>query len=357
MRIFRTSFTAIAVAILAVACGGGGDGGGSGGDVIPPPPTEVLISAANQDTVARASLASIVPFSNVPVAPGGAQASAAAPRGGLAWLALQSVKASVRQTAPTPAGMARPLALYQETVPCTISGTMTIGLDDKDNNGTISAGDSMSVTLNQCVDDIGSTINGGLAMAISSYSLSPVAEEMIGSMTFQALTVVDPSGSFSMSGGFHFNIRATQTAQGILMAGSYMVGVGGADSLVVSKQGGSGGLSDTFTYRAGYEVLFSALASSVPGVGSESITANGKFRSEALGGELTLKTVTPFTSDYTEATAEIFPTTGQLIATGRNNTALGLTATGTVQARMDMCDDGDGAWEASKMMPWDALYQ
>lgn len=351
MRTSRTRFTAIAVAILATACGGGGDGGG--GDVIPPPPTTVLISAANQDAVARASVASIMPFVNVPVSPGADQASVAAPPGGLTQLVLRSIKSSVRQPTPTADGMARPLALLQETLPCTISGTFTAVLDDKDNNGTISTGDSISMSFNACVDEIGSTINGGLGMVISSYALSPVQENMMGSMTFQALTLVDPTGSFSMNGGFGFRLEARQSTDGTYLFSSYLVGSDGG--LTVSKQG-SGGLSDTFTYRE-YVVEVSDSISSVSGAGSETITANGKLHSQALGGELSVRTVTSFTSNYTSATSEIYPLTGQLIATGRNNTALGLTATGTVQARQDMCDDGDGTWEATKMVPWDSLYQ
>jgi hypothetical protein len=356
MRTFRASFTAIAAAILAVACGGGGDGGsGGGGDVSPPPPTSVLISAANQDTVARASLASIVPFLNVPATPGAAQASAVTPRGGLAQLALRSFKSSVRQPAPTPAGMARPLALYQETIPCTISGTMSVVLDDTDNNGAISAGDSISMSFNQCNEDAGSILNGGLGMVIGSYSLTPSAEGMSGSMTFQSLTFVDPAGSFSMNGGFAFSINVTQTMSGAEMLGSYTVGSAG---LTVSKQGGSAGLSDTFTYRAGYTVSDRDYISSVQGSSSwEVMSASGTFRSETLAGELTLTTMTPFRSDYTDTTADIYPTEGQLIATGRDNTKLGLTATATVQVREDMCDDGDNAWESSKMVTWDWLLQ
>jgi hypothetical protein len=354
MRTFRASFTAIAAAILAVACGGGGDGGG-GGDVTPPPPTTVLISAANQDTVARASLASIVPFLNVPAAPGAAQASAVAPGGGLAQLALRSIKSSVRQPAPTPTGMARPLALYQETIPCTISGTMTVALDDTDDNLAISAGDSMSISFNQCNEDAGSIINGGLGMVIASYSLTPSAEDMSGSMTFQSLTFVDSAGSFSMNGEFAFSINLVQSMLGTEMVGSYTVGSAG---LTVSKQGGSGGLSDTFTYRAGYTVSDRDFISSVQGGSSwEVMSASGTFRSETLAGELSLATMTPFRSDYTDATADIYPTAGQLVATGRNNTKLGLTATPTVQVREDMCDDGDNAWESSKMVTWDWLLQ
>jgi hypothetical protein len=58
----RTAFTAIAVAVLATACGGGDDA-----TVAPPAPTYVRISAANQDEVARVSIASISALVAVPV--------------------------------------------------------------------------------------------------------------------------------------------------------------------------------------------------------------------------------------------------------------------------------------------------
>jgi hypothetical protein len=209
------------------------------------------------------------------------------------------------------------------------------------------------MSFNQCNEDAGSIINGGFGMAIASYSLTPAAEDMSGSMAFQSLTFVDLAGSFSMNGGFAFHLNATQTAQGIEMLGSYTVGGGG---LTVSKQGGSGGLSDTFTYRAGYAVSDRDFISSVQGVSSwEVMSASGTFRSETLGGDLSLTTTTPFRSAYTDATGDIFPTEGQLIATGRDKTKLGLTATPTVQVREDMCDDGDDAWESSKMVTWDWL--
>lgn len=352
MRTFRTSFTAIAVAILAVACGGGGDGGG---DVSPPPPTSVLISAANQDTVARASLASIMPFLNVPLAPGSVQPSATAPRGGLSKLVLQAVKSSARQSTPTPAGMARPLAQYQVTYACPISGKLTVVWNDMDDSGTLSAGDSMSMSFSQCDDASGSVINGVLAMAIASYSETPTTEDMTGSMTAQSLTLVDTTGSFSMDGGVTFRIVETRTADGSDLLGSYTVA---SEGLIVSKQGGSGGFSDTFSYHAGYAVSDRDFTSNVPGVASwEVVSASGTFGSATLGGDLSLTTMTPFRSEYSDPTGDIFPTDGQLIATGRNNTKLGLAATATVYVRMDVCDDGDDAWEASKMVTWDWMFQ
>lgn len=351
MSTSRTRFAAVAAAVLAAACGGG-DGGGDAG---PQPPTYVLISAANQDTVARASLASIMPFLNVPVVATAAPAPNTTFKAGLAPLALRSIKAGIRLSSP-PEGMARALAQYQATYPCEISGTMTVVLDDKDNNGTVSAGDSMSISFSQCNDGTGSIMNGGLGMTIATYSKTAAAEDMTGSMSFQTLALADSTGSFSMAGGVSFHINQTTTSNGVDLLGSYTVASGG---LTVGKQSISGGLSDTFSYRAGYAVSDRDFTSSIQGVPSwEVITASGSFGSQQLGGDLSLNTTTPFRSVYaTDATGDIFPSEGQLVATGHNNTRIRLTATTTVQVRMELCDDGDDVYEASKMVTWDWLFQ
>jgi len=358
----RSRYTAMAVAVLAAACGGGGDGG----DVGPQLPTYVQISAANQDMVARASFASVMPFTSVPVlatspSPGLAtkalagDSSAGGGHGGLTRLALRSIKPGYGQATPVPAGMARPLAQAQQTFPCVVSGTYTVIADDKDNTGSITAGDIVSISFNQCDDDLGSIVNGGMGMTIGTYSATEIAEDLTGSMTFQSLTMADQGESSSLNGSVSFHINATMTASGLDMLGSYTVAGGG---LTVARQGGMTGLSDTFSYRAGYTVSDRDFSSTVQGVPSwEVITANGDFGSQALGGDLSLTTAPPFRSVYTDPEGDIFPTEGQLIATGRDNTKLGLTATQTVQVRMDMCDDGDNTWEASKMVNWDWLLQ
>lgn len=357
----RTPFTAVAVAFLAVACGGGGDGSG---DVVPQPSPYVLISAANQDLVARASIASIMPFTGVPVLATSASSglatkaqavdtSTGGAHGGLTQLALRAVKLASAQPASTPAGMARPLMQYTDTFACILSGTTTVTWDDKDNSGTISAGDTISISFSQCDDDLDWIINGSMGMTIASYSQTQVAEDLTGSMTFQSLTMVDQTESFSMNGGVSFHINATLASTGLDMLSSYSVAGGG---LTVVRAGAAAGLSDTLSYRAGYTVSDRDFASSVPGVeSSEVITASGDFGSQALGGDLSLSTPTPFRSVFTDPYVDIFPTDGQMFATGRNSTRVGLTATQTVQVRMDLCDDGDGLWEASKMVDWDWL--
>jgi hypothetical protein len=353
------------VAALVAACGGGGDDGAVNPQP-PPTPTYVTISAANQDTVARASFTSAMAFVSVPILPASpspglakaAQAGGATPlagHGGLTQLALRVVKSGSRPTAVAPTGMARPLAQQQLTEPCLVSGTMTVTWDDRDNSRTLTAGDTVSALFNQCDDDTGFTVNGGMAMAIATYSETDTVLDTTGSATFQSLSMVGGWEAYKLDGGAAFRFNVTLTADGIDMLSSFTIASGG---LTVVKQGGTAGFSDTFSYRAGYTVNDRDFSPAVQG-GSywEEITANGDFGSQALGGDLTLKTITPFKSVFTDPTGDIFPSQGQLLVTGGEGTKLRLTATPTVQVQMEVSYDSDDEWEYSGVRTWDWFFQ
>jgi hypothetical protein len=362
----RSRFAAIAVAALAAACGGGGDGGGG---VSPQLPTYVTISAANQDTVARASIASILPFTGVPLLSTSpspprattAEASGSAAHGhtGLTYLALRSVGIGYPQPPSAPTGIARPLARHQDTLLCLVSGSWTRTFDDNDNSGTLSAGDALSVLFVQCSDGVGSTINGGMAMSIASYSETPATADLAGSMTFQSLAMVDEGVSFSLNGDVGFSMNLALGTNGLDARFSYTVASGG---LTVVDSGSAIGFADTFSYRAGYTVTerdftpnAQAILQGIPW--REELTASGDFGSVVLGGDLRLSTAQPFKFVWTDPEGDNFPNEGQLVATGLNSTKLSLSATQTSQVRMDMCDDGDGAWEGTTMVDWGWLLQ
>jgi hypothetical protein len=353
----------VAVAALVAACGGDGDDGAVNPQ--PPPPTYVKISAANQDAVARASVSSIGAFLGVPVinesaspalaktAQAGAT-SAPGRHGGLTHLALRAFHVASGQATAAPTGMARPLAqLPPEIVPCMVSGTLTLILDDKDNSKTLTVGDTVSISFSQC-DDGDGKVNGGMALTIATLSLTTTAEDMTGSVTFQSLDIVNGQFSYLVNGGAAFRFTVTLKPDGEELFASFTVASGG---LSVTKRAViAGGLSDSFSYRAGYTVSerdFSATAQGVPS--SEIFTASGDFGSQSLGGDLTLSTITPFKSVYTDPNGDIFPTEGQLLVSGGDGTKLRLTATPTVQVLMETSDDSDDAWEYSKTVTWDWL--
>ena len=359
---FRALFAAVAAAALVTGCGGGGDDGA----VSPPPPSPyVKISAANQDAVARASIASIMPFVAVPVVGGSASpalaktaqagaTSALGMHGGLAHLALRALDFGAKQATAAAPGMARPLAqLPPETVPCMVSGTYTVTVADKDNSKSVSIGDTLSLSFSQC-DDGDGPVNGGMALTIATYSLTPNVEDVTGSITFQSLAIASEPFSYSLSGGATFRFTFTLKTDGEELLSSFTVASGG---MTVARQAVvAGGLSDSYSYRAGFTVSDRDFMSTAQGVpSSEIITASGDFGLQSLGGDLNLSTVTPFKSVFTDPYGDIFPSEGQLLVSGGDGTKLRLTATQTVQVLMEMSDDSDADWESSKFVTWDWL--
>lgn len=357
----RLLFTTVAVAALVAGCGGGGDDS----PVVPPVSPYVKISAANQDAVARASFASIMPFVAVPMVGGSAspalaktaQAGATSVLGGhgvLAHLALRVFDFGGKQATGT-AGLARPLALLPpEVVPCMVSGTYTVTVDDKDNSKSLTVGDTVSITFNQCDDGDYGTVNGGMALSIATISLTPAAEDVTGSIAFQSLAITGSPYSYSVNGGATFRFTFTLKTDGEEVLSSFTVA---SDGMTVARQAvAAGGLSDSYSYRAGFTVSDRDFMSTVPGVpSSEIITASGDFGLQSLGGDLTLSTITPFKSVFTDPFGDILPSEGQLLVSGADGTKLRLTATQTVQVLMEMSDDSDAEWESSKFVTWDWL--
>lgn len=348
MRKYHPGYAPILAAILLGACGGGG---GDGGTVIPPPaePPLVQISLTNQDTVARASVASILPITSVSSV--GVTPSAAAERSALMHLTIKALNSGVVRHASAQPGMARALATATVTEQCPAGGTMTITVNDADDSGSLTPGDSMAMSFVQCRDAATSSIDGGMTFAFSSVSMTATTLDAVGSMAFQQLVMIDDAASFSLNGGVSFSINETQVTNGVRDIGSYTIADAG---LTVSNSGSAAGYVDTFTYRAGYTVTEEDFTPNVAGVfGTSVMTAAGNFHSSMLGGDLSLTTPQRFRL----AEPDENPAEGQLMVAGMSNTKLGLTAVSNAQIRIDVCDDGDNAWESTKTVDWSLVMQ
>lgn len=357
---FRSSCAAVLAAILAAACGGGDDGG-SVTPIVPPPPSLVQISMANQDTVARAAIASILPFTSVSavgVTPSPPRVTAARANGApdrerslLMQLTWKAIDLGFARNVAVPPNVARPMATHSVSEPCQVSGTMTLTWDDRDNNSTVTPGDTLTLSFVQCSDEPNTSINGVMSMLFSAVSAAPATTDVTGSMTFQQLVLIDQGASFSMNGGVSFHVSETPATNGVNEYGSYAVA---SDGLTVANSGSAVGYSDTFSYRPGYTVTEQDFVPNVAGIaGTSTLTADGNFGSSTLGGDLSLSTAQPFQL----IDPDQYPRAGQLNVTGLSNTKLGLAATSSTQVRMDVCDDGDGVWEGTKMVDWTSLLQ
>jgi hypothetical protein len=349
MRTFCSRTLAIAAAVLLAACGGGGDG------APPPPPSQVRITMANQDAVTLTSLVAVSAFDGLPgihiatapapVRPAQAGAATSAHRAGLTHTLIQALGTQLRATAPV--DLVRPLDAGAN-VPCGVSGSVDMTLADRDNSGTMSPGDVLSMAFNQCVYVPGSSYNGLMALTFATVTAGTSGFDVTGTMIFQQLAMIDGSLSLTMTGVTNAHLAEVHVVNGANELGNYTATADGL-ALVVNAPG----YADRIAYSPGFnyvETGFVAAAGSGL-VDQGTLRAGGEFRSDALGGTLMLATVSDFRFDSTVD----YPLEGQMTATGLDNTMLGLAATGGPQARIDVCDDGDGVWEATRIVDWDSL--
>ncbi|WP_298832452.1 hypothetical protein [uncultured Piscinibacter sp.] len=191
LKPFRPLLALIAAASL-VACGGGG--GGSTPTVTFPSEIRVGTASAGADmtlanfpelsTDAIEALMSAVGGDVVTAQPFGADRSRAASLG--RWAAARSASYLV-------AGRrAQAQAIASETFQCAGGGTLTVTVDDADNNNRLSAGDSASFAFANCIEPVGApAINGSFALVFNVILLdsqqNPTAFDA--SVTMTALSV------------------------------------------------------------------------------------------------------------------------------------------------------------------------
>lgn len=154
---------AFTAAILAAGCGGGGGGGSSP----PAQPQLIQITSLNQDAVARATAATFFSMTGVRALPVAPSPGAKARANGVNEVAMHAL---AKVTAPDRGAGAKVgrLDVYSETLACTLGGSMTLTVDDRDNNLVMSAGDVLTIGFNQCREDASTMISGTLMLGISS---------------------------------------------------------------------------------------------------------------------------------------------------------------------------------------------
>lgn len=212
------SLSAIAVAAgLLAACGGGGGGGTPAPTVVVPEGPRVVAASADSDLSVENYSAFASPM--VRALLGGASGNLLDPTGAGRVAPLAAGATGLR--APTLVGRTalawlarvpafdrkRVAAVSSETLACLYGGTMTVSADDADNNGEISAGDTIGLSAANCIEDpFLPSINGGFTMLINAVELNsqdePTALDV--SATFQSFTL---AGYGTMNGSFRLWTR------------------------------------------------------------------------------------------------------------------------------------------------------
>jgi len=314
-----------ALGALLAACGGGG-----GGEPEPPVVIQKIdLTVANRDTVSHAVVGGALGIGGADVGLPGAVGAA--------------MHSRVKETAKSV--KARPMLVASDTALCLVSGSLTLTIDDRDNNGTPSPGDVITLAFNRCSNTPSETVNGTMSLALTNV-LSTT--DFDAKATFTALLTEDRQT----------NQVHSVTLDGTMLA-AYREQSGSRNTMRLTTEGGfTVGLvtpvfSDTVTLASGFTQDIAEDTAAMPpsgggGPGRSVATVTGDLRSANAGGWVSVKTdeaVVSYAGDR-------FPRSGTLQVNGQKG-EMHLIAQDTVTIRCDLDDDDDGAIEDSMTASWE----
>ena len=323
-----TPYRQVAALLFAFlwGCGGGGGGGGGGPvGLTPPPSTPVGVTASNATQVSATALKPAVGGGGALTTVAGLETTAA-PQTRAVTLALLAV---ARDSKAQLSASQSVVGAAAQTTPCHFGGTKTADISADRTSGTF--------TFNACSDVAGETISGSAS----------------------ATGVSATSDRSHFSGNFSTDLTFTATGFAPLrVVGSFSI-----DETCTNFS--TGDCTDNFTgtslgAQQGNETWFitnftitEALVSSTQ---NETVTFNYTVSSTALNGSVTVITSTPFQG----LKSAQHPSTGVVVATGKNNskvrlTVLGSDPTAPGQVQIEVDADGDGAYESSTLYSWSTL--
>ena len=228
-----------------------------------------------------------------------------------------------------------------------MSGTVSVSIDDRDNNAVPSVGDVLTITFNQCRDSANETLNGSASASYTQISTAPIAVHA--RLTTTQLSTVTANHTLTLNGTL-----LLEFAQASATVATIRLTAEGAVTVAVSTHLP---FSDTVTLQNGYTQLdrYDAAAlpppgSSVPGRTESSV--QGSLHSAQAGGIIEVATLPG--APFVTYDADAYPRAGTLQVKGRNGTLL-LTAVSASSVRLDLDADNNGGFESSETVGWDWL--
>jgi len=334
LNVARSSLVA-AIALVLGGCGGGGGDGGS-------PPGDVNVTVANQDALSRgAALAIQGGFAgSVPIAGGGSGAVLRSER----TLALALSRAAVGAAS---VGMRREhsAALLPPVVAaCTVSGSSSTTLDDRDGNGVPGIGEPITVVFNACSDVANEVTDGSLTVTITQVVQTPLSFAADTSLSGFRISLPGRSATYNGSFALSFAQSSANVATTRIAVGSQLV-----------VQAVTPNFNDAITLRAGHTIDSTFDASALPPgggtiAGRTTTTVSGSFSSASAGGFVSVRTLDPIV----QYDVDTFARSGRIEVLGKTG-SLQATVLSPAQVRIDLDANGDGAFDATKTVTWDFL--
>lgn len=326
---FKTIVLLSAVGILS-ACGGGG-GGGGGGTVGIAASDPVTIASANAEQVASSTLGATDGLTG---STDGAIGLVPAAVGRTQSIQINIVETIIEQVRQAPvlfpggsSGVA-PAAVQSLSQNCD-TGTISGSFNDNDNDLTLSTGDTVSMSANNC-NFGGVTMNGSISLSNVSvtgdelsppYSLQFRLQATNFSVSASGATVsMSGDGTISESSSDGINITSSVSGSGIAIAA-------GADSLTLTD----------------YDIQETENQST----GAYSISINATVSSSSLGGSVIVTTEVALTGvGAFEADA------GQITCVGAGNTRVRLIVVDSVNVQLEVDQNGDGITDETLSAAW-----
>ena len=341
-----------AVTALLAACGGGGDSGSVAPIQTAP---SLAITTANRDLVSHDAVAGVMALSSTTSIPLGSPASladrATAQGSGAALSSSWSGRIAgamlghLRAAMPA-AGRPHALAVIGPvTEACLVSGSTTTTAEDRDNDGTLSAGDAGTVVFNHCRDTATETINGTASVVFSALENTYFAAHM----TASGMATVTTGHSLTIDGSMLMEVWTPDA-----VATTIRTTAEGPVRATISTHVP---FADTVTLESGFAIeeridisVVAPVAGGAPG--RTLTTLVGRMSSTAANGTFDVATVE--SAPMTRYHADDYPSAGIVRVTGRSG-VLVLTTTSVSAVLLDLDWNDDGRYETSELKAWDWL--
>ena len=332
----KNSFRALTVLGLVAAgvtgCGGGGGGGGSSSST----PT-LVITANNAQAVASGVIQSVDATFQLSSATGGQVTPAAAGAGPAARAsAVRRVLNRLSRSAIRSLGVQPLAAVGPITEPCDVSGTITLSGNLADPS-TLSSGDRITASLDQCQDNDPFLLDGGLELLVrdSQGDFLTDAYLLTLDLTFTNLNITDGTDNYTADGDCTLTL----------------------DSLdfPLSRSRIAGRLLELRSSQEAYSLSnfdHSLDVDATVPPGTYVAEARGALASDILGGRVDYATVTGV-----QAVGDSDPDAGEILVTGADSTTVSIVIVDNSSVRLDIDVDGNGSVDATQNTTWSALIR
>lgn len=325
---------------LFISCGGGGGGGSS-----TPTTSTVAITSDNAVPVASEILTSGSLLSESAQGTGenltGAVSTDQAKGLGIVDVVFSQMK-NIQQNEADLLGDSSATGVMQNgTMQCDLGGSVSATVNDRDNSGTLSTGDSISMTFTNCsmsADGGVGTMNGRMSMEIHSISGDLVNSGSFDvGVTMTSMVMNLPEVSATLSGDMRLQMTFSGSSLNFTASGTR--------------------LSYSEANRARTLAHYSLYLSTPNAMATWTYRYRGSLQSsQVLGGTVSFQSMADLTGSSTD-----FPSAGQIEVTGtkpegaENNSSLYMTVLNNTTVQLDIDANGDGVYEDTQMVAWSQL--